>query len=387
MSYLQNITIPEKFRNKPLSEGNWRKTVGVFIAILGISTLVGKIDLFKPIGLSIQDTLMKINPHKAAEYTEVVAITPEDYKLYFHETSPLDPKQLMRIIDKLLLFKPAVLAIDIDTSSDSFANSGLLNINSDTTRLVWPRGAIFNDKNEITELKPILGNPQKEPDYSGVTYYKRDIDLKNRMFEKCVPHELKPEDMFHWAILNAYFKNFSNPEQCSTLSDKDPLTRPRFRQFYQIDHSLKSIMESPSTPPDENPFKDKVLLLGGHYSEQDTGMTPLGKMHGVDIIRQAVEAELSNDVMSEINPWVIFFLKVIIGILIAVINVRFKPIFALFFSISLMIVCLIAATSSFYLGAIWVDVGVFFIAILIEQLVQGAENAQHMLEQLSAENH
>src|SRR5258708_7879318 len=76
-----------------------------------------------------------IQPLRDQGNLQIILITQEDYqaKDLFAGVSPLNPEILQKILKKISIGRPAVLAIDLDTSAESF-RSMTLNISG---TVIW----------------------------------------------------------------------------------------------------------------------------------------------------------------------------------------------------------------------------------------------------------
>jgi hypothetical protein len=157
-------------------------------------------------------------------------------------------------------------------------------------------------------------------------------------------------------------------------------SRPRFREYRGSYLNLGDVIKKQATPPpDENMLHNHIVILGGRYDDRDQHWTPVGHLYGAEIIGQLVEAELRNDSVHELPAWARYVLKGILGLLIMLFYHIYgdRPFMALSLSVGLLGVLICVATVvAFYLGAFWLDAGVFLTAIVIEQAFEAAKTSK-----------
>ena len=270
-----------------------------------------------------------------------------------------------------------MLVIDIDTDDGSFEGK-LVTHDRGSTKLVWARWARdMEEGGECSHFGAIAGASETDPSRTGIAVYLPDIDDRFRVFPRTCRSGSRTRNMIHWAAVRAYCED----HECRAFDAKQydiviP-ARPRFRARPGLSQSLGQLMKIDS-PPDDNIFRDRIVILGANYSDADRHSTPIGAGNGSDIIGQVVEAELTGDLLDEPNHWQKYALKLVIGLLILLFNRYLWPMAALVASITIMGMVMIPVTlGAFYLGAVLFDLMAFWIVIVIEQLVQSAEFAHH----------
>jgi CHASE2 domain len=366
--------------------------LGTYVA----STLLVTIPPVKSFGLMIQDALQRTYPARNAPlFCKVIEITKAEYKKEFKETSPLEPLTLQAIINNLLLFKPAVLAIDLDTSHPLFASYPPP---SDSTALIWGRPG--SQSGNSVDPEAIWGQPTIEPARSGITLYSRDLDGRYRVFVRSVPSGSRRLDTLHWATVKAYCDAAreiqpvnGRPQICSLIEQQPNISlqplRPLFRDYRARPYTLSDVFSSLPIaksqfppPPENNMLRDRVVVLGGAYEEHDRHLTPIGPLYGVEIIGELVEAELRGDQVREFPEWARYSFKAIIGLLILGVYVLWghRPLRALLLSVGLLgALVLTASLAVFYFGSFWIDAGAFCVALVIEHTIESAKDAHERI--------
>src|SRR4051812_21468250 len=101
----------------------WKTHLSIIILILLTRFLGGAWVLQYP-GVVLMQALDEQRRPTPSTKIVLVKITPEEYQTEFKNTSPLEECKLSELIDKLLSFKPAVLAIDLETADERFRGFG-----------------------------------------------------------------------------------------------------------------------------------------------------------------------------------------------------------------------------------------------------------------------
>jgi hypothetical protein len=158
-----------------------------------------------------------------------------------------------------------------------------------------------------------------------------------------------------------------------------PPARPRFREYAELPHPLDAVREA-SAPGKENIFQGQVVILGGEYDDRDRLDTPLGRQFGDLIVGQLVEAELRGDIIGDLPRWAGIAIELAIGLLVMAVYKRLpeRPGRAHFITIVLGGVIAGCTIAAFYLGSFWLEAGVFFVALAIEQHVEAVRNANDL---------
>jgi hypothetical protein len=133
----------------------------------------------------------------------------------------------------------------------------------------------------------------------------------------------------------------------------------------------------------QNPLRDKVVVLGRTDPVSDRHPTAWGDVNGVELVAAAIEAELNPPDERELGTIPTYALEVALAFAIFFIHYFCKPFAALFgTAILLSIVVFISAVVVFLLTPYQVEFVPFLVGIWIEQTYELATNAEEDLEKL-----
>ena len=293
------------------------------LALPGILVTIFLVFLFSHMGVlhklqtAVLDARMRLREPPEKSDVVVVKITDEDYRELFYGASPLSPVALGRLIEAISLGRPKVIGVDIDTSAPQFKN---LPPPSPSPILIWERNV--KEVPESVEEKPepleVLGGRDHTytEGYSGLTLLIDDAEDKvTRRYRRVIETAEGPLDSFVWAVVQAFRGAHMPPTKAAT--------RDLFIRYYDDREgsagfrlSASQVMEMTKDRklPDDNPFRDKIVLLGGGYSGEDLHDTPVGRRNGVDILAQAIETELRGGGDPAPGKAVTIFLEIFEGI-------------------------------------------------------------------------
>lgn len=218
----------------------------------------------------------------------LVSIGVEDHRNLFGGVSPLAPATLGKLVERILQGQPAVLGVDIDTSAPDFAALRLQFGPAALQRIVWGRDIEVSDQPLALPIaKPVLGSAETttpvrwglalsvvEGSSGTVRWFRRHIPTAQGLlpsFAAELAHGLRPPS-----------------------AGEDDATALRGIRFARADR-----VELPASVVLADGFdwsrriEGRVVLLGGRYDRTDVSPTPLGLMHGLEILASTVETELS----------------------------------------------------------------------------------------------
>jgi CHASE2 domain-containing sensor protein len=244
---------------------------------------------------------MRLNAPPKDSAVAIVDIDDEDYRDLFGSTSPLNPERLQELITEIAKGDPAVIGIDIDTSSSQFATK--FDVQNWGPQIVWER-----ELREVPEsvagfdnLEPldILGgqkniNPVKNS--SGLPLLIDDAEDKvTRRYRRSIRTRIGILPSFPFAIARAYLQN--KPEAIAKLEDSQQDLLIRYSGYrggpYRLFLPARKIAGLSEHWPESSPFTGKIVLLGGSYLGQDKHDTPIGQLTGVEVMANVIETELA----------------------------------------------------------------------------------------------
>jgi CHASE2 domain-containing sensor protein len=265
----------------------------------------------------VLDVKMRLSDPPEHSRVAVVKIEDKDYQNIFGGRSPLDPAALRRVIDAIALGRPKVIGVDIDTSSPQFKT---FQPGRNWPPVIWEREAKIPESVEHpVEMLDVLGGKDTALNAdSGLPLFTPDHeDRVVRRYRREMHTTEGPFPTFVWALVQRFSPGrMSEPGR----TDDDRFIayagdRSGSHRFNLTALQAIKLAEQGSLP-DANPFRDKIVLLGGAYLDEDVHQTPLGAMRGVDVIAQAVETELRGGGDEVPNKATLLLLEVFEGALV-----------------------------------------------------------------------
>ena len=370
-----------------------RRFIWLVVFTVGLALLSGKLGeywIFQYPNLQVNEWFGGFGKPVTAKRTALVNVDEKDHREYFEGQSPLNAEKLQNAICAVLRSKPAVLVVDFDTSSPSFAK---LQVPQTKTRIVWAR-SIYRFRGE-THAGGVLGRVSGE-ESQGFAASPADGDGAIRSFPREIFVDGKYFATVHWRAVQEFRarQNATLAPAWGTLETAiENLEVARLSNNFQFpQYALRDF--SPSTesctqnsqPNSAYDFEEKVVLFGGNYDFSDTHRNPFEDKWGVEILGSAIEAELSGHSVRHLPFLAKLSLKIVLGSLI---GVMFYFLFALPATLltlaGLTLVVVSGNVAAVFLGGYEGMIVPFVLGVVIEQLVnlvEQAQEAQFELEQM-----
>lgn len=283
----------------------------ILIWIFGHSGVLHKLETI------VSDADMRLNPPPTDSPVAIVNINDDDYRNLFAGTSPLDPAQLQTLISDIAKGEPAVIGIDIDTSSPRFATQ--FRLESWTPRIVWEQELrqIPEETTGSAPLEPlaILGG-QKDvnsaKNTAGLPLLIDDAEDKvTRRYRRVIATKDGILPSFPWAITRAYLQD--KPADLARFRESSDDLLIRYSGDREGSHRLRfsaaKVAELSQNWPAASPIRGKIVLLGGSYLGQDRHDTPIGQLEGLEVLANVIETELSGGGYKAPSRGILFLLE------------------------------------------------------------------------------
>jgi CHASE2 domain-containing sensor protein len=265
--------------------------------------LFGRLSVLHKLETVVMDAQMKLSSPPADSMIVTVDITDENYKdkNLFNGNSPLKPEKLKEIIDAIARGEPAVIGVDIDTSSPQFQD---FKIENWKPHIVWerevekiPENTSIKEKKKPEPLGVLGGTKDLDPanNSTGVALLIDDEDNVTRRYRRLIPTTAGDLPSFPWAVVTAFLKKDKSEELDKIPGSTDDLLIMYFGDrsgSHRLRLTASTVLELSRKWPDSSPIKKKIVLLGGSYLDQDRHDTPLGRMNGLYAMANVVETEL-----------------------------------------------------------------------------------------------
>lgn len=344
-----------KWRHRALRAHGAGQRFNVRRVVFGILMTLCLIFLFNRLGplhklqTFVLDVRARLSDPPARTAVTVVKIDDEDYQNIFGGRRPLDPEALRGVINAIALGGPRVIGVDIDTSAPQFKSfpSG-----KDWPPVIWEREVkeIPESVEYPVEMLDVLGgrDPALNAD-SGLPMFVPDSeDMVIRRYRRQIDTTDGPFPTLAWALVQRF-----SPGRPAEPEDAEG---DRFITYagdrlgsHRVNMTASQALglAKGGSLSDNNPFRGKIVLLGGSYLDQDQHRTPLGVMRGVDVIAQVIETELKGGGDKAPNKGAIFLLEVFEGALVVLLFQFFHGYrFGAALALSLVVIFLIALVCS-----------------------------------------
>lgn len=277
------------------------RALPVVAALVLLTWIFGHSGVLHRVERVVSDAQVRLNRAPSDSPVVVVDIDDSDYRELFGSTSPLDPRQLARLLSDIAKGQPSVIGIDIDTSDPRFATE--FTLADSGPQLVWERElrGVPQEGTEGEQLQPldILGgqkgiNPATNS--SGLPLLIDDSEDKvTRRYRRSISTQKGLLPSLPFAIANTYLRN--DPEKLGKLADSQQDLLIRYSGNPEGSHRLhfpaRKVIELSNNWPEASPIRGKIALLGGSYLEQDRHETPIGQLTGLEVMANVVETELA----------------------------------------------------------------------------------------------
>ena len=332
------------------------------------------------------------------------------YEKFFGSISPLDPKVLLKIVEKVASIrpKPAVIGIDILTESPEYAGA-LKEDWFQTASTVWAAearppspasspgllGWFFGMEDEWDFRLPIvLGTTQVKDCQRGASIYFPDRDLRMRKLTRKLELAKDSAPLKIWArqVADASRHDVSvcpdNKED--QKEDKEHEVLVSYNALAPLEYKVNDLFvcqpAGGKCNPDtlkpgglwrefEKEFQRKprpVVLIGGTYEHRDYP-TPIGPQPALIVDAYAVQAELNHTYVEDFAPWKKFAFDIPLGLATGWLVHRFaKRSMRRGMQISFLIAAILIVVNVclIHRGILWFSFAGVAFGAMLEQLVE-----------------
>ena len=369
----------EKVKGSGRSASLLRRLIRALPAILFLVLLVwifGHVGILHKLERIASDTEMLLNRGTEDSKVALVTITDEDYKSMFGGVSPLQPEKLEELITAVVKGGPAVVCVDVDTSSQAFRHR--FQVHNWESHIVWereirdiPEDADMSSNKRIVPLDVLGGKVDLDPsrNSTGLPMLIEDAEDKvTRRYRRVINTSVGDLPSLPWAAVKAYFEN--RPDELAKLpeSSEDLLIRfvPAARPSRRINLSASKAQDLASHWPEASPIRNKIVILGGSYLDQDRHDTPIGRLTGSEVLANVVETELNGGGFKPPSELLLFALELFEAfVLILLFHVRRLPSAVV---ISILLAPILSAVCSRIAFGDWIHVW-HFLPIIVGLIV------------------
>ena len=267
----------------------------------------------------------------------IVAITDEEYRAQFHNTSPLSPAKVADLLCAIAHSGPKVIGVDLDTAEWSAADRDrvreqcvTVHENSQTYRipLVWALGGI-EDPAGLIQLNPVINSapgdcfapPAIIPDEDGVIRgsYREIVGGDRRWpgFGSLIA--AAREGSVRDCRTNGAIGGSGRPNRFLINFRGDVKTFPHLNASTVLGAAFTDAWEG------DNPLKNKIVLLGGTFrAGRDRYPTPRGQMDGVNVMAYAIQSELPGGGIKQVPEALFLTTDLLIGFAVVMLTFFLK---------------------------------------------------------------
>lgn len=366
------------------------------------------------------DTFLLLREPLEAKHVVIVSITQDDYKAYFGAQSPLDPAQVKKIVDAIAMGNPAVIGVDLDTSSPTFRELQP----PPAPTVVWARDAervvpnnpgvegrsvsevgtrllsrflpfLFKPEEERFSISNVLGRVGHEFP-SGVALVPLDSDSTIRRYRRqflTTEPDLPVMNSFSWATVKEYGRSTGYRVEETEESKEGWVLNSAVDEHSFKPISVKRLLEDLSNGEgwrgERGPVKNKIVLLGGMYpTSRDQHYTLGGPKYGVELLAYAIESDLQGKNIRPPNRYVVWLAELVLGFALVLVHLRFKerPKQVRYTVVAIPLFALLASFLVFSSLALWALFLPILLAVLIQQLSEDVrEYREHKVHEIYKE--
>jgi CHASE2 domain-containing sensor protein len=355
------------------------------------------------------DSALRARRGQRSALIYLVEITEGDYRTTFHDRSPIDPAVLRDVLRQIEAAHPAVIGVDLETSSGVFDRT-------DWPEAVWARDAepvcdnqpavdevsrICPEAERFTRLRVLGGHAvESQPGpgaiatkpRSGIVLFPRDRDGVVRRYQRAFysdsadpPSPLKGRvDSFARAIIRSYQQAGGRAETAGADPEDEHLILNFSGNPYLFPRiTVGELIRGASRPywAEKSPLRGRIVLLGGTYrAARDVYFTPVGPKYGVEIIAQAVESELTGGGIRPVNHWMALGVDLAAGLFLVILNWRIRSRFI--YIIDLLFIggaSLAGSYFSFRAFGHWFNFTAVLVGVWIHLLVEKSRHTRRKL--------
>jgi len=310
----------------------------ILLAILG-TYILSRLGTLHGLERLVMDAEMGASPQESEEI-RVVNITNEDYDTLFGgQPVSVHPSKLHDLIDAIVKSRPAVIAVDVDTSHPNFKS---FRVESYWPSVIWERDLSTHEQQHEAEIEPtdvLGGQSPKLNENSGIPQLLDDPEDKiTRLYTRCIETKAGPQPSFVHAVVLAYHAAKSGagtPKEHPCGEEIENSTQPFFIRYSLRPESsllqrrasqvlgLSGKKENGGQDSAIQDFEGKIVLLGGTYRDFDRHATPIGNLPGIVVLANAIETELGGKPVKALSRGWLFLIELVSSTLLVVLFTLF----------------------------------------------------------------
>jgi CHASE2 domain-containing sensor protein len=303
----------------------------------------------------------------------LVTIDAGDYGQTFQRRSPLDAREVWKIIVAVARAGATVIVVDLDTSdwkADELPPGWLQELSAASTTgqaptVLWARPATHPEAG-LVSLGRVVGQDARLIDRLGNTSvcwgvpevldngglirsYSSRVHIGNNIVVPSLAGAAALAFNAAGHAVDRSWRETADVGNCRLLQrefnkkgdDDTEILKSGSRRFVRF-------RSSQMTPLSGTPLLDKIAILGGTFPEaRDAYQTPLGKRDGIELLATAIDSELHTPIPLE--PWggLFFVVDILVGLFILLMGRVFSPGWRL--PVVILVIPAAAILASYYL--------------------------------------
>ena len=319
-------------------------------------------------------------------YTRLVQIDETDRENVLLGKTPVDGRALFRAVCGLAASKPAIIVVDLDTSSEKSFPKEMKDVpNFHGVRVVWAVNANW----ERVDGKLVL----KSDRFLGGNLYARfGIARMPVGFDGVVREWYRSLEVNGAETPSLTVKAVSM--YCTGRSDCPEGREPSFAVDYAFPpmHLREFVPELKAPVENGTPFtcsatdiqgfnqklEGMIVVLGAVHQHEDRHDTPWGTKSGPLLVAMSIEESLNPHGIGHLPSIVKWGLKILLAIGVAALHHFFWPIAATVLTVLLLpMAVLVSSLAMFLFGDYQLSTVPLVVGILLEQLATSAEKGEH----------
>lgn len=301
------------------------RALPLVVLALIFTFVLNRTGLFSDLEKLFLDIQMQADTQAEDRGVVIVDIKQEDLDGFFEgKNKPLDPAKLQALIEKIAAGRPCIIGVDIDTSFAAFKE---FRVSPELSNVVWARSARFPD-GQIVPLDVLGGQDVRLNERSGLPLPEDDAKNVTRTYFRMVETTAGKLPSFTWAVFDEA-KKASEIDGTKCEGIRFPELKGTDEEFiigYSGGSEGKGRARIPASHilslseeegwKDNTVLRNKIVLLGGSYLDEDVYATPVGEMSGVEILANIVETELRGGGTKPPSTLAVVLLQLFDGVLL-----------------------------------------------------------------------
>ena len=357
---IRRILIPAKLRQRFLRTIKRPSFLAVLVILLLAGDWLGNTVVFEPPAKWLGDILLRTRDAEQARITRIVRIEAGDRDKVLGAA-------IVNAVSTLMKSSPALVVVDIDTSSAAFE------IPEMAAPVIWAVDADWELDNKKLNLKSarFLGRRLGEMPPIGIARMPTGFDGVVRGWQ----HSFEVNGHETPSLVEEVLQRYCGSKQGCRRGGE-----PYFTRDYQF-APVKLSEFVPVHGEGDPRLANKIVVLGGFHPGADRHDTPWGTKFGAELVAMAIEEELNPNGLGHLPKALKWVLKILLALCVAALHHYFRPLAATVLTVVFLpVAVLLSGLVMFWSGDYELAVVPLVAGILVEQLATAAEKGEHWVK-------